>query len=246
MTLTAGIDMAAQAPRTGAVIIDWTADPPMITHAATHATDQQLVDLCRQVADRKGLVGIDCPLGWPRAFVAFVSAHAAKQPLPAAELTTETLRLRATDVEVWHGPFGRVPLSVSTNLLGITALRTARLLAQLRDDGHQVDRSGVEGLVCEVYPVASRAAWGLSLAHRDAQEILDQLHLNAEPAHAALLSANEHVFDALIAALSARAVACHATDGPPAALEELAREEGWIHVPRVGHQLAQLASRTPS
>lgn len=241
MTLAAGIDMAAQAPRTGVVVIDWAAGPPMITHAATHATDDQLLGLCRQVADSNGRVGIDCALGWPRTFVAFVSAHAANQPLPAAEVTTETLRLRATDIAVWRGPFGRVPLSVSTNLLGITALRTARLLAQLRDDGQLVDRSGVQGLVCEVYPAASRAAWGLSRTRRDVQQILDQLHLDAEPAHAHLLRTNEHVFDALIAALSARAVARESTDGPPPGLEVVAEEEGWIHVPRSGHQLAQLA-----
>jgi hypothetical protein len=127
-------------------------------------------------------VGIDCPLGWPRAFVTFVSAHAANRPLPAAAPNTEALRLRATDVAVLRGSFRRPPLSVSTDLLGITALRTARLLAQLVEDRQIVDRSGVRGLVCEVYPAASRAAWGLSPTDGNVEHTLDQAHLQAAPA----------------------------------------------------------------
>ncbi|MGH3766071.1 MAG: hypothetical protein ACRDTX_13140 [Pseudonocardiaceae bacterium] len=45
-------------------------------------------------------MGIDCPLGWPRAFVAFVAAHGADQPLPTTGPDTRSLGLRTTDIAV--------------------------------------------------------------------------------------------------------------------------------------------------
>jgi hypothetical protein len=48
--LTAGTDMAAQASRTGAVVIDWAGSPPRIIYAGIHADDLQVIELCRQVA----------------------------------------------------------------------------------------------------------------------------------------------------------------------------------------------------
>ncbi len=64
------------------------------------------------------------------------------------------------------------------------------------------------------------------------------------PAERAQLG-DEHIFDALVAALTARAVAVGATDPPSPGQADLAAEEGWIHVPSPGHELAQLAGRAP-
>lgn len=128
---------------------------------------------------------------------------------------------------------------MSSNLLGVTAMRSARLLNALEELGTPVDRSG-GGTVCEVYPAASRLAWALSPKLRDLDELLAQLPLEVRSEDHVQLK-NEHVFDALIAALTARAVALGSTDGPPASAAELAREEGWIHLPTDGHRLAALA-----
>ncbi len=104
-----------------------------------------------------------------------------------------------------------------------------------------VDRAGA-GLVCEVYPAASRVAWGLPAKVRDLDGLLQQLPLAVPPAHQAQL-ASEHVFDALIAALTARAVAQCATDQIPTEDQDLAAEEGWIHLPSRGGALTGLAGR---
>jgi predicted nuclease with RNAse H fold len=238
--LTAGVDLAAQPNKTGAVVVDWSAEPPAVVHAATKVTDEQVLALCREVAVQQGRVGIDCPLGWPRAFLAFIAAHAADVPLPIMGSDTRSLRLRTTDIAL-HERLGLNPLSVSTNMLGVTALRAARLLAALRECGMPVDRAG-RGMVCEVYPAASRVAWGLPTKARDLTGLLTQLSLTVPPAERAQLE-NEHAFDALIAALTARAVALGATDFPAAEHEDLAAEEGWIHVPLFGHRLVGLTAR---
>ncbi len=238
--LTAGIDLAAQPAKTGAVLVDWSTEPPTVVQASKNVADEEILTLLREVAAQQGRVGIDCPLGWPRAFVAFVAAHAANRSLPTMEPGTQSLRLRATDLAVYRR-IGRPPLSVSTNMLGVTALRAARLLAELRDCGMAVDRTG-RGTVCEVYPFASRFAWRLPTGVRDLTGLLNRIHLAVAPPERARLD-NEHIFDALVAALTARAVAVGATDPPPPEQADLAAEEGWIHVPSSGHEIPQLTHR---
>lgn len=235
--LTAGIDLAAQPANTAAVVVDWSTEPPTVERATRKVTDEQILALCSEVSGQRGRVGIDCALGWPQAFVAFVAAHAANRPLPTMDADTRSLRLRATDVAV-HSRLGLTPLSVSTNMLGVAALRAARLLAELRDRGVPVDRAG-RGVVCEVYPRASRTAWDLST--RDVDELLGRLPLTVAAAERARLD-DEHVFDALVAALTARAVDVGATDSFPDGREDLAAEEGWIHVPACGHEIGRLGA----
>ena len=241
--LTAGIDLAAQPAKTGAVLVDWLSEPPTVVRAWRKVADEQILALCEEVARQRGRVGIDCPLGWPRPFVDFVGAHAANRPLPTTELGTQSLRLRATDIALVQRRLGRPPLSVSTNMLGVTALRAARLLAELRERDMPVDRAG-RGTVCEVYPAASRSAWGLTRV-RDLTELLSRLPLAVVPPAERAQLDNEHIFDALVAALTARAVADDATDPPPPGQADLAAEEGWIHVPSHGRALAELAGRAP-
>jgi predicted nuclease with RNAse H fold len=237
--LTAGIDLAAQPAKTGAVLVEWATQPPSVIDARIRVDDAHIVDVCRRVNETGGKVGIDCALGWPREFVKFVVAHAADDVLPPAEPTTQSLRLRATDVALSSGWLHMFPLSVSTNLLGVTAFRAARVLTQLRENDMHVDRSGTSGVVCEVYPAASRKVWGLAGKPRELNQILAKLPMTVSAADRATLE-NEHAFDALVAALSARAVTLNQTRGPGPGEHHRASEEGWIHVPNEGHQLADL------
>lgn len=237
--ITAGIDLAAQPERTGAVVVDWSTAPPTVTDAFRKVTDKQILALYSDVAAVDGRLGIDCPFGWPRDFVDHVSAHAANTLPASMESDTQSLRLRATDIAVHHR-LGRNPLSVSTSMLGVTALRFARLSAALRDRGEPVDRTG-RAVICEVYPAASCAVWGLPAKERDLDVLLTQLPLDVAPDLRGQLS-NEHIFDALIAALTARAVDLEATDGFGDDQEALAQVEGWIHVPSAGHKIGSLSA----
>lgn len=73
-----------------------------------------------------------------------------------------TLAYRETDREASRLT-GRWPLSVSTDRLGLTAMRCAGLLARIAQSGIEVDRSGA-GAVVEVYPGASLRLWQLPTA----------------------------------------------------------------------------------
>ncbi|MGH9280955.1 MAG: hypothetical protein ACRD12_23070 [Acidimicrobiales bacterium] len=46
-----------------------------------------------------------------------------------------------------------------------------------------------------------------------------------------MCQSNEHAFDALIAALAARAAGLGWSAPPPVELRHLAEAEGWIHIP---------------
>ncbi len=49
--LTAGVDLASQPAKTGAVIVDWSTERPSVVHAATKVTDERVLALCREVAE---------------------------------------------------------------------------------------------------------------------------------------------------------------------------------------------------
>src|SRR5262249_13303136 len=107
--------------------------------------------------------GIDCPFGWPGAFVGFVTAHqighvGIPQDSGGAGWRRE-LVMRRTDAFV-QDQLRLVPLSVSADRIAHVALRCAVLLAKLNAAGRPVDRSG-SGPVVEVYPAASLRSWRL-------------------------------------------------------------------------------------
>ena len=236
--LTAGIDLASQPAKTGAVVIDWSGPVPIVVQAIRGADDADVAAMCAVIASAGGKVGIDCPLGWPVAFVQYVTAHAARRPLPYPLPTSAELRLRVTDhMQV---AAGRRPLSVSTDKLGSTALRAARILAAVAaaHGPAAADRTG-GGLVAEVYPAASRHAWRLSMTQRDLEPLTEPLGLRLAPEVARALC-NEHVFDALVAALTARAAALGQTVSPELHQIPAAQVEGWIHAPVPGHQITDL------
>jgi predicted RNase H-like nuclease len=139
-----GIDLAAEPPNTAACEITWTAQRAHARLYADRLDDGRLLTLI-ETADK---VGIDCPFGWPLP---------GRGQLGSSH--RQSLRYRLTD-KVVHQQVGIWPLSVSTDRIGVTAMRCAALLDALAAAGHPVDRAG-GGRVVEVYPAAALKHWGL-------------------------------------------------------------------------------------
>ncbi|WP_158288691.1 DUF429 domain-containing protein [Ornithinimicrobium flavum] len=102
--------------------------------------------------------------------------------------------------------------------------------AQLVSRGVRVDRAGLDGTVCETYPSAALAAWGLGKAKQTWPELRSNFaFLTADDS---LLSrfVSDDVCDAVVCALVARARDLELTIGPPDDEVAAARREGWIHI----------------
>ncbi len=242
--LTAGVDLAAEPRGTALAVIHWapaTASTPAaatLTELHMGVTDPTIVD----AAARVDKIGIDCAFGWPLEFVQFVARHSAlDEPRPDADGGIDwrrTLAYRETDRAVRQRT-GRWPLSVSTDRLGLTAMRCAGLLDRIQASGVPVDRAGTARVV-EVYPGPSLRLWGLDTAgYRTAPAaraaLLEQMlaeapWLDVAP-FAPLIVSSADAFDAVVAALAARSAALGLADAPPPPLYERARVEGWIALP---------------
>lgn len=240
-----GIDLAAQPKATAICLTEWSNSRVAILDLRCGIGDDVLVD-SMLAADK---VGLDAPLGWPDDFVETIRQHhgnEASAPLPERRLLT----LRETD-RALQDATGRRPLSVSTDLIGVVALRAAELQAILSLRGAPVDRSG-RGLVAEVYPAAALESWGIDASGYKSTsgkarlgEILDQLlaglgRIEMDEEMDSELRRDHNQLDALIAALAARATALSATNQPLPEVAERVSREGWIHVPEV--PLADLLS----
>jgi hypothetical protein len=198
--------------------------------------------------------GIDCPLGWPGAFVEFVVAYqGGTLPVPAGYPESgwrDDLTLRVTD-QVVREVTGLRPLSVSADLIAHVALRCACLLTRFASAGYPVDRGG-GGTVTEAYPAASLKVWGLPHSGykrpKDTRllgEIVDSITARGnwlEFGDSLDVCRRRHdAMDAVIAALTARAAALGRTLRPRTATEAAAAEtEGWIAIPN-GDSLDALA-----
>jgi predicted nuclease with RNAse H fold len=253
--LTAGIDLAAEAARTAVAVIRWNDNDAVVEQLALSATDHMLVDVARP-ADK---VGIDCPLGWPMAFVDFVQRHARGDVRPGEGRDIEARRplaYRRTDLAVVHAG-GPVPLSVSSDRIGRAAMRAAGLLSVLARPGEPIDRSG-RGQVVEVYPAAALRRWGYQSrrykggANAGTRRVLVDGFLDAMSSwliisseHRAACARSDDIFDAVVAALNARAATLPGAVSVPGP-DELSEAiiEGWIAVP-VG-DLADLDPRVGS
>ncbi len=159
MMRSLGIDLAAEPPDTAACEIIWLADGARGRLYTDRLDDDRLLALIGS-ADK---VGIDCPFGWPQPFVNAVVAHAHGQAWPGRGQPgpghRRSLRYRLTD-EIVHQQVGIWPLSVSTDRIGVTAMRCAALLDALAAVGQPVDRTS-DGRAVEVYPAAALKYWGL-------------------------------------------------------------------------------------
>ncbi|NKR46751.1 DUF429 domain-containing protein [Rhodococcus hoagii] len=238
---TVGIDLSAEPAKTAVATIDWGERSARVVGLRLGATDDDVVQAVLG-ADR---CGIDAPFGWPDAFVDFIIAHHNREPRRELELSNRAGRLplvrRRTD-RVVHEVTGIVPLSVSADLIAHVALRCAGLLARLAIDGVDTDR--VAGAVAEVYPAAALQQWRLPFRGYKGStnpEKLAQLVASFDEATPYLdladfrgaCEASDDAFDAVVAAVIARAVAVGHTRLPHGADTEVAGREGWIHLPTV-------------
>jgi hypothetical protein len=225
---TVGIDFASQPKNTALCEIVWDGSSATVVHVASGVTDDQIRGLVQNPPSR--VFGVDIPFGWPTHFVQFVTAHMERVTPPLGVSGTQK-RLRATDEFIWE-LLRRQPLSVSTDRIGIPAMRWAGLMEEFG----VTDRSG-DGRFFEVYPAAARIAWGLP--PKDDVSAFDLLMAECPLFFAAAdlpsaLLRSDHAFDALICALAARAAALGLTYQPPPEVRESAEVEGWIHAPHPG------------
>jgi predicted nuclease with RNAse H fold len=230
--LVAGVDLAAsQAGTAVALLQDVT-----VVDLLVGADDDAIVSHARGV-DK---IGVDCPLGWPRAFTAFLAAVQRGADVPAAATVADRSRLALRETDLWvvdHCPPLR-PLSVSADRIAHVAFRCAALLPRLQ---RPVDRTG-RSRVVEVYPSGSLHAWGLPFrGYKGAQgtevraaivsSLEEVVHLGR---HREACLASDHALDAVLSALSARAAALGRATLPTADQRAAAAAEGWIAIPQGG------------
>ncbi len=237
--ITLGIDLAAEPKATGGCSVEWREGRAFVRWVETFLHDDEIL----KRAGMADAVGIDAPFGWPRSFVEAITAHDAgrRWPVDAWEKgSRRRLRLRATD-EWIRNVTGITPLSVSSDMIAIPAMRCASLLDRL---GVR-DRSG-DDRVFEVYPAAALWRWGLP--HRgyknraDASALPGLLAglkerapwLRISPLDERTCASRHDAFDALVASLVARAATKGLTRRPTVDELAAARVEGWIALPEPG------------
>lgn len=236
--LSAGVDLAAEPKGTALAVIEWSTNHARLVDLQLGVTDGVIVE----IADQVDKIGIDCAFGWPVEFVEFVARHSdleSTQPdIDGGMDWRRRLAFRDTDRFVRERT-KRWPLSVSTDRLGLTAMRCAGLLARIHASGVPVDRAGF-GTVVEVYPAATLRLWGFDTAgyraFPAAREMLLSLVQNEAPwfdfaGLAPLMISSCDAFDAVVAAMAARNAALGKYEVPSAAQMERARSEGWIALP---------------
>jgi predicted nuclease with RNAse H fold len=251
--ITVGIDLAAEPVKTGVASIEWIDGGANVADVRLGASDDELVTAIRESEK----AGIDCPLGWPREFVDFITRHQDDQvEIQADEVPADwrrRLAYRVTDLRVKNMVPGIQGLSVSSDRIGVTTMRCAALQSQLAKAGEPIDRSG-SGRVVEVYPAASLVQWGFR--HRGYKgpkgtqrrgELIDELQvrapwLNLGPFEAAC-RASDDALDAILSSMTARAAALGLTDSPTPDVSLVAASEGWIALPSSGGSLEALVSR---
>lgn len=255
-----GIDLATQPRSTG--LCELREDDQGSLHAefpARHGSVPTDDELLRRISsDDVRKVAIDVPFGWPTAFVDAVAMHNRERrwPDPGWDPDGQTRRLRYRVTDLWvvdhlagldpDGPAPRPPLSVSTDLLGVTAFRMARLERRLRDRGVPVDRSGWTGRLVEAYPAGTLRCWDLypDTSYKSDRAVRERL-VDALDAFLGgsvtggwqeVCRDDNDELDAFVCALVARLAQRGRTIGPtsPAADDlDMAtiQQEGWVHLP---------------
>lgn len=239
---TLGVDLAAQPKNTAYCLIEWVKPKARLRELRCGADDAILLEMF----GRSDKIGIDAPFGWPTAFATAVYAHQHQNVWPT--VCTTSLRYRVTD-HIVRERINRWPLSVSSDLIGVTAMRAARLLSE----SGQIDRSG-RGRFVEVYPAAALYIWGFPstgykkkpgeekrrvVTHRLITVTKPWLDWPVDAKQACEKS--DDALDAIVAALVARAAATNQIEPVPQKHMAVAKREGWIALPRDG-ALASLAA----
>jgi predicted nuclease with RNAse H fold len=239
--ITVGVDLGAEPKRTAVAMLEWDHEGVRLLELLTTADDDTVLELALQ-ADK---TGIDCPLGWSDDFVEFVNAHhtgnVATTPVDSAARLP--LRYRATDLFLIEEKLGR-PLSVSSDLIAVPAMRAAGLLAAMIRSGIEVDRAGVTGGVAETYPALAVRHWKLDGGkykgagnEANLSAMVDRLRRGFRGRldfgeHRSAVRRSDDAFDAVMCAMVARATTVYrGTAQIPRGLVQRARREGWIAVP---------------
>jgi predicted nuclease with RNAse H fold len=245
--VTLGVDLSANERKTAVCSIRWEDGRALASVPERNLSNEALRG---RILDAHW-TGIDAPFSWPEAFREQL-AHHAKHGGWDAEYRAPRYQYRETDLFV-EG-CARRPLSVSTDRIGVTAMRCARLLQELGEDrGRRLDLTGRDRVV-EIYPAAALAAWGAKEAGFDPEgykngpeakqkrtRLVEALAVATadwlefpEEARAECV-ARDDPLDAFIAALATRAAQLKLTH-PPDTEEQrrLAPLEGWIHIPVEG------------
>jgi len=239
------VDLAAATKKTAVAVIEWRDHQARLTHLALDVDDQEIVDLFGTC----DMTGVDCPVGWPDALIPFLTGHLDFDAAPVLEhdgiAGRRLLAYRDTD-RFCTAQTGLIPLSVSADRLAHPAMRCAVIQAKIAAVHGPQLRDG-SGRLAEVYPAASLKIWGLNgrgykgrgvteaerlgLLLAALEEQAPWLDLGA---HRDRITASDDLFDAVIASLTARAVARRRTLLPDEAHAAAARSEGWIHLPSCG------------
>ena len=236
--LIAGVDLAAEPKGTALALIDWAEGGAKLVHLELGVNDEGIIDASKQATK----IGIDCALGWPIEFVDFVFAHSqikpGASPIDGGIDWRRRMAYRETDRQA-REITGRWPLSVSTDRLGLTAMRCAGLLSKMQQSGLEVDRSGA-GRVVEIYPGASLRLWGFDttgyrISPEKRAELLAQIETQAPwlglGSFAELMVQSCDAFDAVIAAFATRSAALGHYQKPNDDQLRQAQVEGWIALP---------------
>ena len=237
--VTLGVDLASQAKKTGTCEICWDSTPAQIKSLSPGADDAKLYKLFKGT----GKIGIDAPFGWPVDFVQAIQGYSSAMEWPDAD--ARQLKYRRTD-EVVIEKAGIYPLAVAADRIAVTAMRVARLFKLVAAGGEDIDRSGA-GQFVEVYPAAALAIWEFRArgykgpAKRDVRAKLVSEFADKAKTWLTLTEENQSqcresddVFDALVAAVVARAAAIDCCEPIPSEDRDLAAEEGWIALPLPG------------
>ncbi len=244
---TLGIDLASDPERTAFCTLEWASGRADVAGLCVGADDDALIG----EHGRAAATGIDSPFAWPAGFLAFLcgTTRLATGPPPDwSGAYRDSLRFRATDVKV-HELTKHWPLSVSSDLVAVAAMRCQGLLVRMGVS----DRSG-DGRVFEVYPAAALRRWGLPSRKYKGQsgravreDLIEQLvhrapWLGLTAGHLDLLRASDDAVDALVASLNARAAWLGLTLRPKDDERREAAREGWIAIPLETDSLERLAA----
>ncbi|MGC6487484.1 MAG: DUF429 domain-containing protein [Planctomycetota bacterium] len=236
---TLGVDLASAAEKTAWCLLEWRRDGAAVRDLQLGADDARLLSAAQE-ADH---VGVDAPCGWPRAFVEMLLAPPRAMRWPEER---DALRYRRSDHFVKEVT-GLWPLSVSSDLIGVVAMRARGLLASLQEAGKTC---------LEVYPAAALHQWGVpARGYKGAKnravlgERVDAVRaatpwLQMDAQVEALLRETDDAFDALLASLAVRAHHAGHVLAEHACPDVEAAREGWIVLPAPG-SLPRLASDVP-
>ncbi len=238
---TLGIDLASDPANTAYCLVQWGSQGADIRELEVDASDERLLQL-HELAD---VTGIDCPFGWPTAFLAFLCATSRPtgEQLPAwSKQYRDELKFRVTDMRVRDDKELQItPLSVSADRIAIPGFRCQGLLARMK----VTDRSG-DGRVYEVYPAAALERWGLpSRGYKEVRgrpmraTIVGNLlakagWLRVSDEQRTKMLESDDALDALVASLNARAAKLGLTLRPQPDQHREAAREGWIAIPEEG------------